>query len=58
MELKKELLEWYNHELAQKNVVLHGTDELANGYHFLEVIHNYHPKSVDLTQGFAKNDKN
>ena len=54
MELKKELIEWYNTQLEQKNIFISSTAELATGYLFLEILHNYHPKNVDLSKLYIR----
>ena len=54
MELKKELLEWYNYQLEEKNLYITSIEELATGYIFLEVLHNFHGKTVDLTRVYVK----
>jgi hypothetical protein len=54
MELKKELIDWYNAQLEEKNIFLSSCEELASGYYFLEVLHNFHPKNVDLSKLYLK----
>lgn len=54
MELKKELIEWYNAQLEEKNIFISSTAELATGYHFLEILHYYHPKNVEISKSYLK----
>jgi hypothetical protein len=47
-------LEWYNSQLEEKNIFLSSLDELSSAYCLLEVLHNYHPKAVDLSKVYLK----
>jgi hypothetical protein len=54
MELKRELLEWYNAQLEEKNIFIISAEELSSGYVFLEVLQNFHHKTVDLSKAYIK----
>ena len=50
MEIKKELLEWYNNQLEDKNIFITTLEEMSSGAVFLAVLHNFHPKVVTLSK--------
>ena len=47
-------LTWFQKELSNKKIKIKSIDELANGYLFMEIIHKYHPKVVDLSKIYVK----
>jgi hypothetical protein len=40
--------------LNDKGIQINNADELSSGNCFLELIHSYHPKSVDLSKAYIK----
>ena len=54
MELRQELLSWYNAQLESKGMFIRDSSELASGYYFLELLHIFHPKTVTLSKVYIQ----
>lgn len=48
------IINWYQKQLQNKKIRVNSAKDLGSGYAFLQLIHAYHPKAVDLTKIYFK----